>query len=181
MTPDAWMKEMTQCLRELGEIDWGYPLGTNALGSKISIIQQEKLAASFPQPSLRELRGLYSLANGASLPDVHSGYFIHPVERVLENDGDPQFIKRETSEPVMTFGSDGGGGLFAISLLEGGGVYHLPPGRIQGRVYEDRGHATRIAEDFPAFLTRWIADFRAFLTGHENWQFMSDLWKANVP
>ncbi|MDQ1013280.1 hypothetical protein QFZ82_007765 [Streptomyces sp. V4I23] len=49
------------------------------------------------------------------LPDVDSGYFIHPASTVAGHFREYGDIQIDGEEPALVFASDGGGHLFALS------------------------------------------------------------------
>ena len=101
-----------------------------------------------------ELREFYTVVGEVSLPDVHVGYFVHPAERlaVAPDWGLPRKLETVVKGDVETFGSDGGGGLFA-SAIRDGSIYYLPPGRIEGDVYYGgMGDPRVVGKDLADFL-----------------------------
>lgn len=100
----------------------------------------------------------YRVCSEVSLPDLHAGYFISPLRRVIDGIAadDPVRMGGRWGKLIATFGSDGGGTLFALELGPGGPVYSLPPGRVDNQVYEEAATtpATAIATDLPEFLMK---------------------------
>ncbi|WP_143060619.1 DUF6881 domain-containing protein [Amycolatopsis tolypomycina] len=101
-----------------------------------------------------ELAVLYDVVREVSLPDVGNGYFIHAPEMVLLGiQGDsPTRLIGTVEDSIVVFGSDGGGGLFALSM-SGRGVYRLADGSFfaRGAPY-DGGDVTVVAPDIGRFL-----------------------------
>jgi hypothetical protein len=128
-------------------------------------------------PSLPEdLVDLYRLADGLSLPDVHVGYFVHPVAAVIRGaaSGEPRSLEGMDHAQVLVFGSDGGGGRFALRL-DTGAVLHLSSsGAVQTGVFDAVRHPPRVvAKDLAGFLDRLAEDVDAFIEGKDSWSFMA--------
>lgn len=109
------------------------------------------------------LRDLYAEVGEVALPDVHVGYFVHPAAYLTQTVERGLPTRVETgplTADVTAFGSDGGGGLFALADRDGS-VWHLPPGAVHDGVYSaglDEPH--RVAADLPAFLDLLLAAVR---------------------
>lgn len=131
---DEWKQSCSALLVRFRNSDWGYEIGENRLNEPADIRVLEELKAVTPP----ELLEFYFVADGLSWPDVHTGVFIHRAARVLAsaNKGDPVLLERD-STPITVFGSDGGGGLFAISKSNGN-VLHLGAGKVTDGVYFGR-------------------------------------------
>lgn len=108
----------------------------------------------------RCLTRFYDVVGHASLMDVHVGYAIHPATTLvgggesaypgrIEVDGD--------IDEIVTFGSDGGGGLFAM-VRDDGRIIHLPPSDVHDRTWFARAdaHPRDVAVDLDAFLRRLL-------------------------
>ncbi|MFF2779516.1 hypothetical protein ACFVU3_32040 [Streptomyces sp. NPDC058052] len=113
----SWWERTDAALAELTRTflpAHGFPPGRNAvtLATDDSHGATGALVDLTPIPS--DLTTLYWVIGEASLPDVGSGYFIHPPSLVAEHfqTYGPAPIAGETDAPV--FASDGGGHLFAL-------------------------------------------------------------------
>ncbi len=93
----------------------------------------------FGQDVARWLYELYSVCDGMSLPDVHFGYFIDPLQRVLNRDQptDPQIVILEKEIKVLPIGSTGGGDHFVLDR-HSGEVIFLPHGSLNAGRYDGR-------------------------------------------
>jgi hypothetical protein len=114
------------------------------------------------------LVGMYRVCDGLVLSDVHVGYFIDPAERVASSStrGEPVRIKGRNVTSISVFGSDGGGGRFAVNAAAGE-VYYLPSGGAvaEGTYFEDeRVRVRRLADSLIDFLGLIAADVEAAVT-----------------
>ncbi|MBC9731494.1 hypothetical protein [Streptomyces sp. TRM68367] len=84
-----------------------------------------------------DLVDLYSQLETVSLPDLENGYFIHSADELLEGmrGGQPNRVVGAVEDSITVFGSDGGGGLFALNAAQDK-VYRLSGGALVGAVYE---------------------------------------------
>lgn len=110
------------------------------------------------------------------MPDIHVGYFIDTAQRILSAAvrGEPIQIVGDTKRSIQVFGSDGGGGRFAVAS-DDGAVYYLPSsGAVRdGRYFEDQLVQTRrVAGSVCEFMDRLKADVRAFVTGDEHHRYL---------
>jgi hypothetical protein len=159
---EAWADSIRQILDELASQPSDYPLGSNEL--------REKSASHEGLPA--EFEPLYAVSDGMSLPDVHIGYFIDPAHRVSSaaQRGEPTVIEGKSMMPIHVFGSDGGGGRFALGTGDHA-VYYLPSsGAVKNGVFVEDEVATvrRVAGSLIDFLWLLKADIEAFVNGHEN-------------
>ncbi|GAA2900320.1 hypothetical protein Acy02nite_83200 [Actinoplanes cyaneus] len=97
-----------------------------------------------------ELLALYRVVAEVGLPDVGNGYWIHRPPLPGQDPGHPRRLS--DGRPVVVFGSDGGGTLFALPGGAGGPVLAFSGGELSGGAYE-AGCATPVAADLPTFLT----------------------------
>lgn len=112
-----------------------------------------------------ELRSFYGSVGEIELPDVYIGYFVHSisainesVERMLPTRIESDLLQLD----VVTFGSDGGGGMFAIGL-SAEDVYYLPSGAVHAGVYSGGLEEPRIiAPNFHTFLDELLSMTRLF-------------------
>lgn len=102
-----------------------------------------------------DLIAWYRQVRELRLPDVANGYFIHSPMVVVahaEGHGVRQVTGRHGG-PVIVFGSDGGGTLYAARSGVGSPVFRLPPGSVIDGVYaSDDPLFDVIAADLPGFL-----------------------------
>lgn len=156
------LREAVAVLESGFEERFGYPIdpGSNRV-TDAGKVDQALSEVHLPE----ELRAFYASVGEIELPDVHIGYFIHSaatigesVERML-----PTRLESDSSQlDIVTFGSDGGGGLFAIGL-NGGAVYYLPGGTVEAGVYRGGLEAVRVVSpDFQAFLDQLLSMTSAF-------------------
>lgn len=164
MDLEQWLDDVNAWLRKLTNVDLGYPQGNNEIRYAAA---KERVRAAGDEPLLSlELRTFYQVCDGASLPDIRNGYFIRSfadLRRGAESDDPTVIAGGPYKGPIIIFGSDGGGGLFAFRADEGD-VLLLRGGQIAGRAYCDRGrNAERIAVSFDEFLLRLLSDISAFV------------------
>lgn len=164
---EQWAKSVRATLAELSRQDFGYPLGCNE-------IRDKSFYRTPPHPSLKPL---YEFFDGISLPDVHVGYFIDPVHRIVSASerGEPTLIKGKSPRAIHVFESDGGGGRFALAT-EDGAIYYLPSsGAVREGIYfeNETAPALRIAENITAFLDLLKADIEAFTRGDQDHRYIA--------
>lgn len=164
---EAWAKSVRTTLEELASHDFRYPLGVNEVRGK------SRAHRSVP-PALEPL---YASFDGVSLPDVHVGYFIDPAHRVASaaERGEPTLVDGEPPRAVHVFGSDGGGGRFALGS-EDGAVYYLPSsGAVRGGMFlpDDASPVRRVATSVRQFLDLLKADIEAFVHGEDAHSYMA--------
>ncbi|MFC3385430.1 PqqD family protein [Couchioplanes azureus] len=111
-----------------------------------------------------DLAAFYSRVEEVSLPDVGNGFFVHPLEDVVAGRVEgfqPTGLRGSVNDAITVFGSDGGGGLFALNE-SGDRVYRLSGGSLVASVYEvdDSGVAV-VATDLWAFLDHLLDEVRA--------------------
>ena len=162
----AWSDSIRALLDELATQDFGYPLGVNEV--------RPPAAELNAVPA--DLVELYAAFDGMSLPDVHVGYFIDSAHRVASaaQRGEPTRIHGAYPRSIHVFGSDGGGGRFALDI-ENGAIYYLPSsGSVRDGVFfeDDVVHVHRIAGSILEFLRLLKADIAAFVRGDEIHKYM---------
>lgn len=165
---DQWATEMRSLLAELQEQDFGYPLGVNDLRAGAAAG-----AAALPP----QLRDLYRSLDGISLPDVHVGYFLDQAQRVRSaaDRGEPTVVDGSSEMPIAVFGSDGGGGRFALALMDGAVTYLPSSGEVRtGRYIPCAGAPVRrVAASVDDFAVRLKADVAAFVRGDDDHEYMA--------
>jgi hypothetical protein len=156
----VWATEMSASLRRFEaqlEDQYGYQVepGSNIVTLSGTSIPWAPLK-NLPRPLTR----FYDVVAHASLMDVHIGYAIHPAT-TLSGGGDPAYPGRIEAngdiDEIVTFGSDGGGGLFAM-VRDDGRIVHLPPSDVRERIWFARpdAHPCDVAVDLDAFLRRLL-------------------------
>lgn len=136
---------------------FGYPPGTNAVvrpdPAEAAADTRDLAAAGVPAA----LVNLYREVAEIRAPDVGHGYFVHTAPDVLAGlaGAQPTRLAGAPAEGIVVFGSDGGGGLFALGT-SGGAVHHLTGGSWLGDAYDAGSAATVIAPDVPGFLS-WLS------------------------
>ncbi len=156
---------MEVLLDELSKIDFGYPLGTNAIRSVARPDTVADVLTAAGECAVKWLVPLYSACDGLSFPDVHVGYFIKPLQRVISFDrsSEPDTLLLDREIAVLPVGSTGGGGLFVVRC-EDGCVLLLPPGPMKNGRYEGtKAKVKEVAKTVPEFLELLLADLRAFV------------------
>ncbi|MFJ2589949.1 hypothetical protein [Streptomyces sp. NPDC087538] len=73
----------------------------------------DKLVELTPTPS--DLTTMYWVIGEVSLPDVDSGYFVHPASTVASDFREYGAVQIDGEEPALVFAGDGGGHLFALA------------------------------------------------------------------
>lgn len=174
MTIAEKLLRLATILDELAAIDLGYPQGENTIlppsAGAVALLAEAGLAG------IEGLTDLYTACNGVSMPDVHNGYFIKPLRRVLKcaPSSEPSTILLEDAIAVLPLGSTGGGSLF-VAEREGGRVLHLPPGPLHEGRYDGRHINVRVvAESIPSFLDLLINDAEAFVHGDQGHRYLAD-------
>ena len=167
---------MQASLVQLRAVDLGYPQGQNMVRPPASSESVDMLRRETPLFGDAGLYHLYEVCDGVTLPDVHNGYFIHAVALIARGvaSGEPRALSQPGagSEEVLVFGSDGGGGRFAVRRNPLGEVVHLASfGEVRNGVYD--GRVRTLAPSVESFLERLHADLDAFIACTEGWSFMA--------
>jgi len=136
------------------ETSFGYPPGENVL----LVADRERGAAAVQALASagapRDLLDFYSWVEEVSLPDVGNGIFVHSAQAVIDGvaNGQPTEVVGAVEDTTMVFGSDGGGGLFALNQA-GDRVYRLSGGALIGSTYDvDDSGVQVISNRFWGFL-----------------------------
>lgn len=141
---EGWINRMerhTAVFTEQFEGKFGYPPDENfvapATDSAPATAMLDELSAFDGVPE--DLITFYRKVDEVSLPDLESGFFVHPASQTLSGvRGDlPTRITGSIDDSVVVFGSDGGGALYALSSTDGSTVYRLPTSRVEGSVYTE--------------------------------------------
>lgn len=143
------------------ERKYGYPCGRNSVELQGDATKVADLASIDGLP--RSVVEFYSVVAEVSVPDIGNGYFLHSVQHIVDNDvADIRRLSGQTSDDVLAFGSDGGGGRFAVSLSRGL-VYHLRSGQLTDGVFTcSDGLCREVAPDFNAFLEDFLTAVKQF-------------------
>lgn len=157
---DSWRASIEQAIRGLlvgFEQRFGFPPDEHIVGppSDPAVLAKARAAGTIPDVLLE----FYHHVGEVSLPDVHVGYFVHPLRQVLDNEksGMPVRASALTSSTIVVFGSDGGGSLFALDG-RGAPVYLLPSGGVRDGTYTGGLEPPEVlAPTFGAFLD-WLKE-----------------------
>jgi len=174
MDPQRWLGELDALLRQLEELDLGYPQGENSL----QLPSDPKLVGLFTERfsgfSLDEFLSFHALSDGAVLQDIHNGIFLHPLAQILEGveAGEPTRTTGEHAGAILPFGSDGGGERFVLTT--DGGILHLAGGAVRAATFDGTNARIRqISGSFNGFLERVLQDVGAFVNQTPGWQFLT--------
>lgn len=168
------ISNLESILRELAAIDFGYPLGDNLVAPPGE--QANYALAEAGLDGISGLLDLYSSCNGISMPDVHNGYFIKPLHKLLEYKpaSEPRTVLLDAELEVIPLGSTGGGDLFVVER-KSGRVLLLPPGPLHDGLYDGRQTNVKVvAEGIPQFLDELICDVEAFVHDKQGHRYLSD-------
>lgn len=171
----TWRARMETALEELRGIDLGYPQDENVLGPPADPAALAEFVSRAGLDSRSPLADFYRACSGVSLPDVHVGYFIHEPALVLGGlgGGEPRRLTGPYAREVLVFGTDGGGGRFALGADGGGEVLYLGEGAVHDAVFDGSdGQVQPLTPDLRAFLERLLADVEAFVNDEAVWEYM---------
>ncbi|MBO9613705.1 MAG: hypothetical protein J7619_13475 [Dyadobacter sp.] len=169
----TWLNEVEQMLKSISSDFLGY----KPTGNCINQTPQFRNVTVGKLPS--EMQVFYGFCDGVDMPDVHVGYFIHSLSWIEKSHlkGEPFRIASYPHE-IVVFGSDGGGGRFALGGETSQEILYLPSsGGIHNGVfrYLSKSEAPyRVAKDWMQFMEVLRSDLRAFLLRDETWKFMID-------
>jgi hypothetical protein len=158
-------------LPDLYQIDFGYPLGDNVVRDPD---RRGRSDAFMSKRGSHWLEPLYLACDGLSLPDVHLGYFLKPVNKVATSNlsSEPETVVGEQEISVLAFGSAGDGSLFVVDC-DRGRVLLLGPGHMrEGRYDESTGKVKEVAATVPQFLERLYCDLRAFINDDQEHSYL---------
>jgi len=136
------------------ECAFGYPPGNNVVVATDTEAGREAVRMLTAAGIGGDLLDFYARVEHVSLPDIGNGYFIHPAEDVANGarNGQPTAVTGAVRDRITVFGSDGGGGLFALNAA-GDKVYRLDEGSLIGSVYDVEDHGVDVvAADLEGFL-----------------------------
>lgn len=147
------MQTLSSTFVEQFQSKFGYPPDDNRVESASRSDSGESAGLrDLPQ----DLITFYRHVDRVSLPDVGSGFFVHPADQTVAGMGGdlPTRIVGSREDSVVVFGSDGGGALFALSATDEATVYRLPPARVEGSVYTEGAIPCEVvASGLAAYLT----------------------------
>ncbi|MGB4773627.1 MAG: SMI1/KNR4 family protein [Daejeonella sp.] len=170
------LKQLSELLNSITASKIGYQPGSNYV-LPVSNKELKEVLQNLPV----DFQLFYKLCDGIMMPDVYNGYFIDTLERLSTTDvrGEPSQIL-DSSVDILVFGSDGGGGRFAIDH-KSGEVYYLPSGgSIRYGVFSflsSKDAPILIAKNFNYFIERLLNDVRAFLQEDKQWAYLTDNFK----
>ncbi len=167
------ISQMKARLTDLYNTDFGFPLGENVVYPAFHTNGLPKAFLSIT--GSKWLGDLYLNCNGLSFPDVHVGYFIKPIERVMSFDlsSEPNVVLLHREFGVLPFGSTGGGDLFVISC-DSGNVLLLPPNLISNGYYDGRNvRVSQVADSVSRFVQRLLEDLSAFIDDDQEHIYIS--------
>lgn len=124
--------------------------------------------AVLPPGTPDSLVALYEAVDGVSIVSVDDGYVIHPAAWLNEASerGHPERVVADGAHAdVVTFGSDGVGGYFALAV-DGGHVLYVPPTEDREAVPTvGAGGVREVAADLDAFLRQLLDVVDAHVEG----------------
>ena len=174
MAQGLWLARMNNALELLRDLDLGYPMGENIVHPPPDRTIISRLASAADLPIQSKLMSVYEICNGVSLPDIHVGYFVHPAETVIRGleRGEPTSLTGPHRRSIVVFGTDGGGGRFALGR-SGGEVLYLGEGSVHDAVFDGiHGDARMLSPNLETFLERLLADTEAFVRAAPNWTYL---------
>jgi hypothetical protein len=173
----AWREQMQRAIDDLADVELLYPKGRHVIFPPAGPRDLEELAVHVKPAVPGELAEFYRMCDGLRLPDVHNGYSIASAASVCRyiRQGEPTRVSDRTPSGVVMFGSDGGGGRFALRTEGQPEVLYLPNwGAVDHGMFDAALAPTEVlAPSLEGFLNRLIDDVRAFTRGDANWNFMA--------
>ena len=151
---NRWREDMSRladAVMQTFESTFGYPPGDHIVVEADAETGQHAVRELTAAGIGGDLLDFYAKVVQVSFPDVENGFFIHSVENIVEG-GHPTKLTGAANDEITVFGSDGGGGLFALNAA-GDKVYRLAGGSLVGPVYEvDESGLDIVASNFESFL-----------------------------
>ncbi|SPF07279.1 hypothetical protein [Streptomyces sp. MA5143a] len=159
-----WGEEMARLAEAFSagfEAVRGYPPG----GHEVRLVSAEEGEAAVAllghAGAAEALLEYYAQLGPVVLPDLGNGVWINDASSVVsqrEAGNYPNRLTGAVDDAVTVFGTDGGGGLYAVSHTTGG-VYHLALGVLTGDSYHlDPGGYRRVAMALRVFLEQLRTD-----------------------
>jgi hypothetical protein len=160
------IKSIRDIAARLSRLDLGYsPTGNRVSDPAVGSCLGRNLT-----PGLLDF---YLKCDGFSLPDLHNGYFVHPVGWRESDRGLPVSLAGEIVDAVATVGSSGGGELVCVSLTSQQTWALRPCEMVEGRMTVSSENAiVGRFQSFEGFLERVILDGRAFLDQRDNHEYL---------
>jgi len=145
----SWAEELSRLAAEFTrhfEARFGYPVGDNGVVRVVSVGRQRLLDDLVGAGVGGDLVTFYSYVGSVSLPDLGSGFFVHAAEDVLDGvrGEQPTRVTGAVDDEITVFGSDGGGGLFALNAAQDK-VYRLSEGALFGATYDVSSSGVHLA------------------------------------
>jgi hypothetical protein len=165
MSTTQKVQRLRGLLRNLSQMDFGYPIGEQVVRPPQSAEVVRSALSSAGLAGASSLADFYAACDGMSLPDVHVGYFIKPVMRLVAFDpaSEPHTVKLQGDSAVVPIGSTGGGSLFVMDR-QTGGILLLKPGSLHDGVYHGTpSSVVMVASDMGNLFDIVIADVDAFV------------------
>jgi hypothetical protein len=165
---ETWVENMRALLAQFATQAIGYPMARH------EVRPPAKNADAVPE----QLRLMYAAFDGADIPDIHVGYWIHSAEffeSAIARNLPDQLVVGDSTRRIQIFARDGGGGKFAIDI-DDGAVYYLPSsmGFQKGQWGRDECiRARRIASSVQDFLALLIDDVQAFIRGERGHEYLA--------
>lgn len=139
----------------------GYPPGEH----EVRLVSAEEGAAAVAllvhAGAAEVLQEYYAQLGSVVLPDLGSGIWIDDASSLVsqtEVGNYPKKLAGAIHDAVTVFGTDGGGGMYAVSHTNGG-IYHLTLGALTGDTYELDADGYRCtATDLRGFLEQLRTD-----------------------
>ncbi len=171
-----WLKKANELLIELREVDFGYSLDENIIRPPKREDYTQLTLSNSGYSDNQMLYNFYLECDGLSWPDVHNGYFIHSVEKLNEKEQRKSNLPTKISgiyrSPILVFGSDGGGGLFAVRK-QYNDILYLPNGLIQEGIFDgETANIKKIGDNFSEFLEKLLSDLEAFVFDKEGYIYI---------
>lgn len=173
MNPSEAVNQIKAKLPDLYTIDFGYPLDDNVV--RDASRPNELFDAFMSKKGAHWLASLYLACDGLSLPDVHTGYFLESLERLVSfaPSSEPHTVVNEQELAVLPFGSTGDGSLFVVDC-DRGRVLLLSPGPMrEGRYDGLEGRVKEVAATVPQFVERLCFDLQAFINDDQQHNYIT--------
>ncbi|MFD7022410.1 hypothetical protein [Promicromonospora sukumoe] len=164
---DWWRDSMVASLRRLEARSREHEQEGTPSAGRVRAASTERKAV-LPSTTPNSLVELYDAIDELSLLFVDEGYVIHPAAWLNEASerGHPErVVANGAHADVVTFGSDGVGGYFALAV-DGGHVLYVPPTEDRDTVPTvGAGGVREIAADLDAFLRQLLDIVDAHVEG----------------
>jgi|GEM_PF-2158810 hypothetical protein len=158
----AILSSIDAAIGVLRTLDFPYPISDNAVNFCSRSLTEKDFSPFFPEA---EVIAFYSICDGINLPDVHNGYFIHPLKKFTMAQSHLIALNEDNTKISEFFvvGSTGGGNLIAIEQTTNS-TYLLPNNRIENGLYfsSTASPIRIISRNYAGFLNLLHADIVAF-------------------